>query len=158
MKLAAIWTPAIALVLLLIAAQGCSLDEIITVDVPRDAQKTLNVGDKVTLRDARELREQLVERNNASVRAFDREIADGAFAEELGKATINDILPIAVPAVGTLPGGTILVGLMTGVAGLLTRRPGDSRKIKDVEKEAEDRGYDLGRSETIDTLSKGTGP
>jgi len=150
MKTAAIWTPVVGLVLLLTVMQGCSIDEIVTVDVPRDAQKTLGVGDKVTLRDARELREQLVERNNASLRSFDREIADGAFAEQLGTAAVNDVLPIAVPAVGNLPGGAVLVGLLTGVAGLLTRKPGEGKRLK----EAEDKGYDMGRRETLESVKE----
>lgn len=153
MKSAIYWTPAIAVILLVFAAQGCTLDEMITVDVPRDAQKTLNVGERVTLRDARELREQLVERNNASVRAFDREIADGEWAEQLGQATVNDIMPIAVPAVGNLPGGMILTGLLTGLAGWFTRSPGTSKKIAQATKQAEDKGYDMGRSEALETLA-----
>ena len=148
LKHLALWVPALAVISAITLASGCSLDEVITVDVPRDVQKTMGTGDTVNLREARQLREQLVERQAASVRAFDREIADGAFQEELGGMVINDVLPIAIPAVGELPGGTVLVGLITGIAGLMTRRPGDGGKLK----EAEDKGYDMGRTEAAELL------
>lgn len=149
MKNIAIWLAPVLIVAALTLVGGCSLDEVIRVDVPRDVQKDMGVGSKISLRDARELRETLLERQQASIRAFDREIADGAFAEEFAGAAVNDLMPIALPAVGNLPGGAVLVGLVTGIAGLITRRPGDAKKIK----EAEDSGYDMGRTEGIQTIN-----
>ncbi len=127
---------------------GCAVDEIITVDVPRDVQKTMSVGDRISLREARVLREELVEKNNAAVRKFDREIADGAFAEQLVGSAVNDVLPIAIPAVGNLPGGMILTGLLTALGAWFVPRPGEGKRIKAEHDKTWDEAFAAGKAQS----------
>ena len=152
-------------------ASGCSLDEIISVDVPpntrthfRDVLET-NVPPRLSLRDARILRSEGDRRLEASIKsqladhvasndALDAELADGSFIESLLASSINTGIDTALPGLATLPGGAILTTLLAGLGMWLAPRPGDAKRQAQQTKAAEDKGYDMGRSETLDSLQQ----
>jgi len=93
-----IWAAVIGLIVAMSYAGGCSIDEIVTVDVPPNTREHFRenlekqVPAEVTLRDARILRsegdrmlkrrlEQQAADHQASNDALDAEIADGTFIE-----------------------------------------------------------------------------
>lgn len=139
------WVAVLGLIVAMSVAGGCSLDEIIRVDVPRDVRTATNAPPQVTLREARDLLADYDAQHQTGRDRLIREINDGAFIEQLGAGLVNDGLGLATPMLGTVPGGAILTGLLGGIAGFLTRRP--SKKQLDAE-------YDAGRSEAIDTITK----
>lgn len=171
MKTATLWIAIIVLLSAMSLAGGCALDEIITVDVPPNTRahfhETLetNVPPKLSLRDARILRaegdrrieEQIKSQladHAASNDALDDELADGGFIESLLAATINTGIDTAIPGLANVPGGAIVSTLLAGLGMWLAPRPGDGKRRAERVKLAEDKGYDMGRSETMEVLGK----
>ena len=171
MKPIALWLLLAVLLLAMSYAGGCSLDEIVTVDVPTSTRahfrETLqtDVPAELTLRDARLLRAEGDRRfrqrleaqaadHAASNDALDAQLADGAFIESLLGSTINTGLDVSLPYIGAVPGGAVLTTLIAGLGMWLAPRPGEARRQAEQAKAAEDKGYDLGRAEALDLLSK----
>ena len=152
-------------------AGGCALDEIITVDVPPSTrahfreQLDTAVPPTLSLRDARILRAEGDRRLKQRIRtqladhaasndALDAELADGGFIESLLASTINTGLDTALPGLASVPGGAILTTLLAGLGMWLVPRPGDAKRQAQQNKAAEDKGYDMGRSEAVELLAK----
>ena len=170
------FTPILASIGLLVGLTlmggGCQVDEMITVSVPPQTREHLredlgvSVPPEVSLRDARLLRtdgdrrfKQDMERrasdHAASNDALDAEIADGSFVESLVGSAVNTGIEMGVPYLGTVPGGAILATMLTGLGMWFVPRPGEKGRLqvaKDEAKEAEDRGYDMGRAEAVSTI------
>ena len=171
MKTISVWLLTAGVLIAMSYAGGCSIDEIVTVNVPpntRDHFRTTldtAVPAQVTLRDARILRSegdrriqqrleaQLAE-HAASNTALDAEIADGSFIESLIGSAIHTGIETSLPGLGAVPGGAILTTLLAGLGMWLVPQPGAARRETQRIKEAEDKGYDLGRDETLDSLGK----
>lgn len=156
---------AMALLAALSLAGGCSVDEIVKVDVPPNTREhfrenlEVSVPPKVSLRDARILRSEgdrkfeesiksQVADHAASNDALDAEIADGSFIESLLASSVNTGIEMAIPGLAAVPSGAILTTLLAGLGMWLVPRPGEAKRIKAVE----DKGYDMGRSEAIQTI------
>jgi len=169
MKPLALWIAVATLLTAMSLAGGCALDEIVSVDVPpstrahfRDTLDT-QVPQTLTLRDARILRSEGDRRieqrlktqladHAASNDALDAEIADGAFIESLLGSAINTGIEASLPGLAGVPGGAILTTLLAGVGMWLVPRPGDAKRQALQSKQAEDKGYDMGRSETLELV------
>ena len=169
MKTLMLWLMIAGLLTAMSLTGGCSLDEIITVDVPPNTRahfrETLDtdIPPTLSLRDARILRSEGDRRIEAQIKAqladhaasndaLDAELADGAFIESLLASSINTGIDTAVPGLANVPGGAILTTLLAGM--WLAPRPGDNRRRAERVKQAEDKGYDMGRSETMEVLAK----
>lgn len=149
-------------------AGGCSLDEILTVDVSkktRDHYKELglDVPPQITLREARQLREEsdelllgkleaVASKHRSANDELDREIADKATIEEIAGMAVNNGIDLGVPALAGIPGGGIAAALLIGLGGWFAPRPGDAKRIAAKTKEAEDKGYDMGRNDAAELL------
>ena len=129
-------------------AGGCSLDEIVKVDVPPNTRAhysdnlDISVPPKVPLRDARILRaegdrklkekmESQAADHKASNDALDAEIADGTFIESLMGSAVNTGIGLAVPGLETVPGGAILTTLLAGLGMWLVPRPGEAKQKRE---------------------------
>ncbi|MEM9347349.1 MAG: hypothetical protein AAGB26_12105 [Planctomycetota bacterium] len=169
MKTLLLWLLIAGLLVAMSLAGGCSLDEVITVDVPPNTRahfrETLetDVPAKMSLRDARILRGEGDRRIEASVKAqladhaasndaLDAELADGAFIESLVGSAINTGIETALPGLAGVPGGAILTTLLAGLGMWLVPRPGEAKRQAEQNKQAEDKGYDMGRSEAVELL------
>ncbi|MFN3167507.1 MAG: hypothetical protein ACE37H_10635 [Phycisphaeraceae bacterium] len=171
MKSTATWLLVVCLFIAMSYASGCALDEIVTVDIPpntrshfRETLRT-DVPAELTLRDARILRvegdrrlkrqlEQQAADHVASNDALDAEIADGSFIESLLGSAVNTGIETSLPYVGAVPGGAILTTLLAGLGMWFAPRPGDTKRQAEQTKAAEDKGYDMGRSEALEALAK----
>lgn len=169
MKPLALWIVVAGLLTAMSLAGGCALDEIVTVDVPPNTRahfrETLDIQAPPTLslRDARLLRSegdrllqaqikaQLAD-HAASNHALDTEIADGTFIASLLGSAINTGIETALPGLAGVPGGAILTTLLAGVGMWLVPRPGDAKRQAEQAKQSEDRGYDMGRDETMELV------
>lgn len=169
MKAVAVWILPAGLLVAMSYAGGCSVDEIVTVRVPPNTrahfQDNLDkpIPAKLTLRDARILRNEADRRfkqkiqaqvadHAASNDALDAQIADGSLIEGLIGSAINTGIQASLPGLGAVPGGAILTTLIAGLGMWLVPRPGDAKRQAQQTKAAEDKGYDLGRRETLDSL------
>ena len=168
----AVWVIVACLLVGMSLAGGCSLDEIVKVDVPPNTREHyrealgVNVPGRVPLRDARILRSEGDRKLEANLKAqladhaasndaLDAEIEDGAFIESLLGSAINTGIDTAVPGLSAVPGGAILTTLLAGFGMWLAPRPGDGKRIAEKTKAAEDRGYDMGQKEAAELLKRG---
>lgn len=175
MKPLAIWLLAAVLLAAMSYAGGCALDEIVTVRVPPNTRthfrQTLatDVPAELTLRDARLLRaegdrrlkqqlEQQAADHAASNQALDAQIADGAFIESLLGSAVHTGIDTTLPYLGEVPGGAILTTLLAGLGMWLVPRPGEGKRQAQQTKAAEDKGYDMGRAETLEALARAQSP
>lgn len=171
MKVLMLWLLIACLLVAMSLAGGCSLDEIVNVDVPPNTrahfreQLDTSVPPTLSLRDARILRREGDRRldqqikaqladHAASNAALDAELADGTFIESLLGSAINTGLDTALPGLEAVPGGAILTTLLAGIGMWLAPRPGDTKRQAQQTKAAEDKGYDLGRAEAAELLAK----
>jgi hypothetical protein len=171
MKALLIWFVVACLLVAISLAGGCALDEIVHVDVPPNTRShfreslATNVPPQLSLRDARILRSEGDRRIEAQIKsqladhaasnaALDAEIADGTFIESLLASTINTGLDLAIPGLATVPGGAILTTLLAGLGMWLVPRPGEGKRQAQQTKAAEDKGYNMGRSEAIELITK----
>lgn len=141
---------------------GCSVGSFVRTKVPEEAalelgQPGLPVQTDVTHDEGVELFgrwqdrvRQRMERDARVTALFQRNLSESgervAFIEGLGAQGLE----LAVPYVQTLPFGGFLATALVGLGGWLFPRPGESKAVK----AAEDRGYDLGRNEAIDTAKR----
>lgn len=170
MKTLMVCLMAVCLLASMSLASGCSLDEIISVDVPPNTRSHFrerlhtDVPPKLSLRDARILRSEGDRRLEAQIKAqladhaasndaLDAELADGTFIESLLGSAINTGLDTALPGLASVPGGAILTTLLAGLGMWLAPRPGEGKRQAKQAKAAEDKGYDMGRSEALKTLA-----
>eukprot|EP00752_Nemacystus_decipiens_P014090 g12526.t1 len=166
MKTLTLWLMIACLLVSMSLAGGCSLDEIVQVDVPPNTRSHFrerlqtDVPPTLSLRDARILRSEGDRKLEASIKAqladhaasndaLDAELADGTFIESLLGSAINTGIDTAIPGLSTVPGGAILTTLLAGLGMWLAPRPGEAKR----EKKAEDKGYDMGRSEAAELLA-----
>ena len=140
LKPIAVWSLVIGLIAAMSFAGGCSRDEIVQVDVPREVRESTGSPARVSLREARDLLADYDAKHIAGRDRLIREINDGEYLAQLGVSAVNSGLDIAVPAIGTIPGGAILTTLLGGVAGYLTRRT--PKAVLDAE-------YDLGVADAL---------
>ncbi len=139
------WAVSMAISALLVAvvgvvAAGCQLSDIVSVDVPSDIRKSVGVEGRVSLSEAEDVWsdwQSFVKRNTEK---FDRETQESY--ELLGFiSTATDIaITSANSATPAFPGGAMLVGLLSGAAGLFLKKPGTDKVIA---KEKED-SYNAG--------------
>lgn len=127
---------------------GCSLDELVTVDVPATVVTELNskgiltprkISYKEGLRIYQEWEQYCREDAARKVRyteQFAAEIEESAeligFLQNLTNQGVN----MATPYVSALPFGALGLSVMTGLAGLFTRSPGTQKKIDSTWDEA----------------------
>lgn len=170
MKTLTLWLMIGCLLASMSLAGGCSLDEMVQVDIPSNTRSHFresldtSVPPKLSLRDARILRSEGDRRIEASIKAqladhaasndsLDAELADGTFIESLLGSAINTGLETSLPGLATVPGGAILTTLLAGLGMWLVPRPGDAKRQAEQAKAAEDKGYDMGRSEAVELLA-----
>jgi len=118
-----------------VVVSGCQMSDLIKVDVPSDVKEATGVEGDVSLTELPDVWddwEDYVKKNT------DRLEASTERSYEL-LGFINSATDMAITAAGgaapAFPGGAILVGLLSGGAGLLLKTPGTDRKIA-AEKEA----------------------
>jgi len=169
MKSAIPLTLAVAILAAIGLSSGCALDEMLTVDVPKQTRDHfadelgVDVPAEVTLRQARQLREQgddtfkrraedLAEQHRLSNVLLDTEINDAAFAEQLIGSTVNTGIDMGVPYLENLPMGGVAVGLLAALGGWFAPRPGDAKRLR---KEKED-SFNAGQKKAAEIQNQGS--
>ena len=134
------WSVSFAAAMLLVtalgvAASGCQVSDLITVDVPKDVKEAVDVEGDVTLTEIPDVWDDWQEYVRKNTERLESETERGY--ELLG--FINSATDIAITAAEgaapAFPGGAILIGLLGGAAGLFMKKPGTDREVA-KEKEA----------------------
>lgn len=115
---------------------GCIADRYIPVSVPQGIQMEMAVPASVSLREAPHLRESYVLKAKQNVESLDGNIEDGLLIMDIVSTGTGMGITALQGASATVPGGALMVGGLTTLAALFTRRPGDKHP-EDVIKEKE---------------------
>jgi hypothetical protein len=152
----------------MVTAGGCSVEDMIQVQVPKGVQQDMTVPGTLTLREAEPLMKDWVAKVERMASEQQNELIDWAaskerdsqqFAENIGRGwAIHDVLAstmqlgltTAEVSAGTIPGGAIGLSALAGLAGLMFRRPGDEARIS---REKED-SFNAGRETAISEVRK----
>jgi hypothetical protein len=130
-----LFVASVAVLFISLAAAGCQVSDLITVDVPTDVKEAVGVDGRVSLTQIPDVWDDwqaYVEKNTKRL-----ESSTERSYELLG--FINSATDVAIGAAegaaSSFPGGALLVGLLSGAAGLYMKKPGTDRAIA-KEKEA----------------------
>lgn len=135
---------------------GCSLADLIKVQVPSEMQRATGVGPLIPLSEAnavyerwefvtRQASEQFIENAQEADQVF-------GFVSSLG----SDLLEIAGPASATIPGGALLFGALTGAVGIFTKKPGTDKLIHKEKEGSYAKGLEEGKKAILESLRNGT--
>ncbi len=131
-----------------LAMQGCSLGDMIRHDVPKDMQEFNDGEGKVSLNDAPFVMEDYTSNVERNLRQFAEANERAALLFDF----LNSVATIGLEELGNspIPGATILSGLLLGLGGLMTRKPGTATEIME-EKFA---SYEKGKNDALDAAKK----
>lgn len=110
-----------------VAMSGCTLGDMIHHDVPK-AMRQYNGGEpKVSLNDAPFVMDSYLNSVERNVRQF----AEANARANLIFDFINSAMTVGLDELGNspIPGATIFSGLLLGLGGLMTRKPGTAKEI-----------------------------
>lgn len=131
---------------------GCSgLGDFIKHPVPKDMQEFNDGEGKVSINDAPFVLEDYL----SSVRRnVDRFVADNEKAH-LVHDFFSSILTIGIEELGNspIPGATMLSGLLLGVGGLMTRKPGTAKEIASEKMASFNKGQEVALSQIRELVS-----
>lgn len=129
-------------VAMMTAASGCSIGDFVQSDVPLDARKAEGLPPRLSHNDnvvAYESWIASVENTNAQ---WQESISDSAYIVELGSAFTIDALQLGEGYISALPLGTLGVGALSLLGGVLLPRPGEGK--------AREQAREQGKRETIE--------
>jgi hypothetical protein len=146
---------AAAVMLFCLAASGCAVEDLINVDVPKGVRNSLEIEGSVSLGESDQVWTDWNNYVRQNTDRFERETASSY--ELLGFVTgVTDLAIGAASNVApAFPGGAIMVGILSGAAGLWVKKPGTAKVIA---KEKED-SYRAGMDKAIEVsklVSKAT--
>lgn len=125
--------------------QGCAMSDYFKHDVPT-AMQEFNDGDaKVSLTDSQYVLDDYVADVSRNIQRFqaNQDRTHRAFV------TVKTLVKVGLEEAGSaIPGGTILMGLLFGGAGLMTRKPGTAKEVA-KEKEA---SFNAGQKKAVDQM------
>lgn len=122
---------------------GCTADRLIKVSVPPGIQQELELpSSKVTLREAPHTRERYALEVQQNLETFDGNVDDATILFDMLSLGTQFGLNATKEGAATLPGGSLIVGALTTIGALFTRRPGD-KSSNELRKEKE-RSYAKG--------------
>lgn len=141
---------ALVAILGLAIASGCSLSDIIKVQVPPAVQTATNSKATVSLSRAQYVRKQFVNDFTVALGEFDQNIEGASAFHDLATSLLNTGMIAGQGALASVPGGGILLALLTGVGGLYLKKPGTNETLN-KEKQA---SFNAGSRRTKDLLAQ----
>ena len=150
-KAIGVWS--IALVAIVAASQmsGCTLGDIIPVDVPEGVQAVTGAPESVSLSETDFVREDFVTKTVRDLERFDANVADARFWEDIGLMLLNTGYEAAVPYLGTIPAGGVLLTLLGAIGGRYLKRPGEDARVD----AAWDEASEVTRKTILEALGNG---
>lgn len=124
-----VWTVAVLLMALASQMSGCNLADAIPVAVPEGVQAVTGAPESVSLSETDFVREDYVTKTVRDLQRFDENVADARFWEDLGLMLLNTGYDAAVPYLGTIPAGGVLLTLLGAIGGRYLKRPGEDARV-----------------------------
>lgn len=135
-----------------LAMNGCSLGSFIKHDVPKEMQKFNNGEPKVNLDDAPFVLEEYIASCERNLRKFSESNEKAHLIHDF----VNSALTIGMEELGNspIPGATIFSGVLLGVAGLMTRKPGTATEVA----KAKMASFNAGQNKALEQAKLLVGP
>ena len=134
-RASALLVAAIGVMLLATTLQGCKLEDLVKVDVPKDVAAAIKSEDRISYSDSPAAWDEWQAYVDRESSRFAKNIDKGAEVAGLLRSLSETGLQIGQDAASTLPGGALISAALAGLGGLFLRRPGDANRER-LEKEA----------------------
>ena len=137
---------AVGFFLLSMTVQGCDLQKMIDVDVPRDVQQSIGSEETVTLSDSRYEWDRWQDWVRSNSEAFARNIEAGndrvALIENLTAMGIGALGEVS----GTFPGGAVIFSGLSLLAGWFLKKPGTDKVVAKEKEDSYNAGIEKGKT------------
>jgi len=117
--------------------QGCSVYDVVKMPVPSDVQREVGTTPTIPVSEYPDVRREYLERTTRGVEKLDANYSDSVFWADLLASGVELGIDVGSAEAATLPGGALLTTLIAGVGGLMLRKPGDDKRIKQAELKAQ---------------------
>lgn len=115
----------VAAALGLTLASGCTLSDVVKVNVPPAVREVTNTKTKqVSLSRAPRVRERYINEVTANLDEFDTSIEQASAFRDLAASLLNTGLSAGQGALAGVPGGAFLLAALGGLGGLFLKKPG----------------------------------
>ena len=135
---------AVCLFLVFVGLTGCDLRSAITVDTPPGVQKALGIED-ATLATA----PQVVADWNAYIESNSQQLGSSISAAESRYVALRSVADIGLQAAAsgsaTLPGGALILSVLTGLGGLFLNKPGTADAVRKEKEDSYNAGLEQGK-------------
>ena len=131
---------AVALVAGTFASSGCTPEEIIPQDIPSGMAKVTQTPSRQSLHQASQTYEQFTEWVSVQVRQYEQNRADKMFWADLSRSFIAFGVEAGQAGIvnSGVPGATLLATALALAGGVMLRKPGDGKKIEDLQQALKD--------------------
>jgi len=129
---------AILLIAVLAYAQGCAIEDMVRMTTTPKMQQVTGAAPVISVGDYPDVRADFVQSAAKELERNDAEYARQSFWVDFIRNSVSVWQPVAEAGAATVPGGTILTGLLFGAGGLLMRKPGDGKIIDQTKQQAAD--------------------
>jgi len=134
-RASALLVAAIGVMLLATTLQGCKLEDLVKVDVPKDVAAAIKSEDRISYSDSPAAWDEWQAYVDRESSKFAKNIDKGAEVAGFLRSLSETGLKISQDAASTLPGGAVISAALAGLGGLFLRRPGDANRER-LEKES----------------------
>lgn len=136
------------------AMSGCSLGDMIRHDVPKDMQEYNDGEGKVSLNDAPFVMEDYLSAVERNVRRFTESNEKAHLINDF----MSSLMTVGLEELGNspIPGATIFSGLLLGLGGLMTRKPGTAKEIAEEKMKSFNKGQEVALSQAKNLVSEDT--
>ena len=127
------------------AVSGCSLDDIISADVPKGIQQALNTEESVPMSQAEMTWDEWLQWVDNQSRRFADEIDRGKEAVALMQSLTETGIGALGDASSALPGGALISTGLALAGGLMLRRPGEEKRVSKEKESSYKAGLEEGK-------------
>jgi hypothetical protein len=151
-KAATMIAASVGVLLLATALQGCQLEDLVKVDVPKDVAAAIESDERISYSESSAAWDDWQAYVDRESSKFAKNIDKGAEVAGFLRSLSETGLKISQDAASTLPGGAVISAALAGLGGLFLRRPGDANRER-LEKESSYRaGLEKGKQLAESTM------
>ena len=125
---------------------GCTLGDIVKVNVPPAVQATTNTKAVVTLNRAPFVRKQYINQVTDSLAEFDSSIEQASVFRDFAASLLKTGIGTGQGALAGVPGGAFLIGALGTLGGLFLKKPGTDAVVNQEKRDSFNAGLKQGQS------------
>ena len=128
------------------SAQGCDFQSMVSFDVPRGVQKSIETEPKTSLADADVLLEEWTAFVELNTKQLSKNVEDAQGRLSIIESITSTGIGIASDSASALPGGAILVSGLSMLTGLFLKRPGEGKTVSKEKEKSYNAGIAQGKA------------